>query len=77
MPVRGGVAILVGWGAVGTPVGSFIPVVAAAGVASIFACWKIEMKTMNETTYPPPTPSKCGINILGGGLCQPIDMMSK
>lgn len=38
MPVRGGVAILVGCGAVGTPAGGFIPVAAAVGVASIFGC---------------------------------------
>lgn len=41
MPTRGGVAILVGWVAVGTPVVGFIPVAAAAaaagGIASIFA----------------------------------------
>lgn len=40
MPVNGGVAILVGCGAVGTPVVGFIPVAAVAGVASIFACHK-------------------------------------
>ncbi len=38
MPVRGGVAILVGRGAEGTPDVGFVPVAAAAGVASIFAC---------------------------------------
>lgn len=37
MPVRGGVAILEGWGAGGTPVVVFIPVAAAADVVSIFA----------------------------------------
>lgn len=37
MPVRGGVAILVGWGAIGIPAVGFIPVAAAAGVVSIFA----------------------------------------
>lgn len=41
MPVRGGVAILVGWGAVGTPAGGLIPVATAAGVASIFGCRKL------------------------------------
>lgn len=38
MPVRGGVAILVGCGAAGTPVVVFSPVAAAAGGASTFVC---------------------------------------
>lgn len=53
MPVRGGVAILVGWGAIGIPAVGFIPVAAAAGVVSIFAWTKIKTNTEygeNETT---------------------------
>lgn len=45
MPVRGGVAILVGWGAIGIPAVGFIPVAAAAGVVSIFAWTKIKTNT--------------------------------
>lgn len=41
MPVRGGVAILEGCGAGGTPVVVFIPVAAAAAVVSFFV-YKIQ-----------------------------------